>query len=78
MKRIYESECEGRRLRGRHRKEWKDGVEEYLIAGGININGVHRLVRDRDEWKKFVRGGNESIAPFCSTEASTSWLPTSY
>ena len=60
VKRIYVSECEGRGLRGRPRKEWKDGVEEYLVARGRSINGVHRLVRDRDEWKKFVRGGTRA------------------
>ena len=40
----------GRRLRGKPRKRWIDGVEEDMKI--MKIRGWRRLVDDRGEWRK--------------------------
>lgn len=34
-KKVYESEVEGRKWKGRLRIRWRDGLEEYMIEMGI-------------------------------------------
>jgi hypothetical protein len=48
VKRIYESECEGRGRRGRPRREWENGINECLEHRGTNVLRVRRMVEDRD------------------------------
>ena len=55
-KKVYESEVEGIRLRGRPRTRWKDGVEWYLSESGVSWEQGRRLAGDWDAWGRFVRG----------------------
>ena len=43
---------EGRRLRGKPRKRWIDGVGEDMKI--MKIRGWRRLVDDRGEWKNII------------------------
>ena len=51
-KRVLLWKPEGRRLRGKPRKRWIDGVEEDMKI--MKIRGWRRLVDDRGEWKKII------------------------
>ena len=55
-KRVYESEVEGQRGRGRPNMRWKDGVRKYMNEGGAGWGEGRRLTGDRGAWGRFVRG----------------------
>ena len=55
-KRVYESEVEGQRGRGRPRVRWKDGVERYMCEGGVGWEEGCQLTEDRVAWRQFIRG----------------------
>ena len=57
VKRLYGSNVEGRRGRGRPRRVWIDGVEEIIREKGLDIRDARELTRDRGEWsRRFFTG----------------------
>ncbi len=56
VKKVYESEVEGQRGRGRPRTRWRDGVERYMSEGGIGCEEGHQLTWDRKAWRQFICG----------------------
>lgn len=63
VKRIYESECKGKRRRGRPCKRWIDSVNECLSERGLNEMQAERIVYDRRRWRGYVRGDAWGPAP---------------
>ena len=57
VRRVYEAEVEGRRPRGRPRLRWRDGVLRAVEGRGVDMDVAGELVRDRGEWRRFVRAG---------------------
>ncbi|MCP3679428.1 MAG: hypothetical protein GY782_03855 [Gammaproteobacteria bacterium] len=55
-KRVYASEVEGTRGRGRPRFRWRDGVGKYLREGGLSWEEGRLLTGDRVTWRRFVLG----------------------
>ena len=55
-KRVYVSEVDGDRGRGRPRLRWRDGVEKYLGEGGLSWGEGRQMTGDRGTWRRFVRG----------------------
>ncbi len=55
-KRVYASEVEGTRGRGRPRCRWKDGVGKFLREGGLSWEEGRLLTGDRVTWRRFVLG----------------------
>ncbi|PSN36938.1 hypothetical protein C0J52_20059 [Blattella germanica] len=51
-KRVFLGKLEGRRLKGRLRKRWIDGIEEDMKIMGMRI--WRRLMNDREERKKIM------------------------
>ena len=58
VKRIYESDVEGRRRAGRPRRRWLDGVEELVRWRGGDMQVARECVRDRERWSEWYRGFN--------------------
>ena len=56
VKKIYVSECGGRRPRGRPRNNWMTGVKECLASRGKDVTWANAETRDRDRWRRFVKG----------------------
>ncbi len=56
IKKVYESEVEVQRGRGRPRARWKDGVERYMSEGSVGWEEGHQLTRDRNAWRRFICG----------------------
>ena len=56
VKKVYESECKGKRKRGRPRKRWIDSTRECLRVRGLNETQAEQVVYDRDKWREYVRG----------------------
>ena len=54
-KRVMESEVEGRRVRGRPRMGWSEGVKNSLDAIGVPEEERRVLANDRIKWKKVVK-----------------------
>ena len=61
-KRVYVGECAGSRSVGRLRKKWIDMVKECLQKRGLYIRQGRRIVKDRSEWRGFVRGNAWDVA----------------
>ena len=59
-KRVYNSEIEGRGVRGRPPVRWMSRVEEYYrerSGRGMNgLQGARRACLDRESWRSFCRG----------------------
>ena len=55
-KRVYESEVEGQRGRGRPRTRWIDGVERYMSENGVGWEEGRLLTENRGLWKRFFCG----------------------
>ena len=55
-KRVYVSEVDGVRGRGRPRLRWRDGVERYMREGGLSWGEGRQMTGDRGTWRRFVRG----------------------
>ena len=58
VKRVYESEAEGNRGRGRPRKGWLEGVREVLGSRGLSVEEARVRVHDRKGWRSMCRGGD--------------------
>ena len=56
VKRMYKSECIGKRPPGRAKRRWIDSVEECLVEKNVSLVQARRLAHDRCEWRGFVRG----------------------
>ena len=61
VKRVYVEECAGSRSVGRRRKRWIDTVKECLKKRGLEIRQARRMVQDKSEWRRFVRGNAWSV-----------------
>ena len=61
-KRVYVGQCAGSCSVGRPWKRWIDTMKEYLKKRGLDIRQAMRMVQDRREWQKFVRGNDWGIA----------------
>ena len=61
-KRIYVGECAGSRSVGRPRNRWIDTVKECLKKRGLDVRQARRMVQDRSEWQRFVRGNTWGVA----------------
>ena len=55
-KRAYVGECTGSRSVGRPRKRWIDTVKGCLRKTGLYVGQARRMVQNRSEWWRFVRG----------------------
>ena len=55
-KKIYVGECVSSRSVGRPRKRWIGTVKECLKKKGLDIRQAKRMVQDRSECRRFVRG----------------------
>ncbi len=59
-RRVYVSEIEGGKLRGRPPVKWRDRMQEYVreMGGGSlrNLEQARRECQDRERWKLFCRG----------------------
>ena len=60
-KRIYISEVEGNRGRGRPKRRWRDAVNDVLARGGLDMQEGERRARNRGEWKLFIYGGRRAM-----------------
>ena len=54
-RRVMMAEVSGRRLRGRPRLGWMDGVEVALINRGMTVEAARQCSRDRKVWRALVR-----------------------
>ena len=55
-KRVYVRVCARSRSVSRPRKRWIDTVKECLKKRGLGVRRARKMVRDRSEWRGFVRG----------------------
>ena len=55
-KKVYSSEVQGVRRRGRPRARWKDKVKEYMEEGGLDWEEGLEMTGDRVGWRSFCRG----------------------
>ena len=56
-RKVYESEMQEPRCRGKPHKGWMDGVKEVLSERGLNSQEVKECVQDKREWRSVCRGG---------------------
>ena len=61
-KRVYVGECAGSRSMGRPRKRWIDTVKESLKKRVLDVRQASKMVQDRSEWRRFVKGNAWSVA----------------
>ena len=61
-KRVYVRVCARSRSVGRPRKRWIDTVKDCLKKRGLDIRRARKMVRDRSEWRGFVRGNTWGVA----------------
>ena len=63
-KRVYVGECAGSHSEGRPWKRWIDTmkVKECLRKKDLDVRQAMRMVQDRSEWQRFVRGDAWGIA----------------
>ena len=55
-------ECAGTRLVGRPRMRWINTVKECLKKRGLDVRQAKRMVKDKSEWRGFVRGNAWGLA----------------
>ena len=55
-KRVYVGERAGSRSVDRLRKRWIDTVKECSKKRGLAIKQARRMVQDKSEWRRFVKG----------------------
>ena len=61
-KTVYAGECADSCSVGMPRKRWIDTVKECLRKRGLDVREAARVVQDRSEWRRFVRGSAMGIA----------------
>ena len=61
VRKVYESQMQGPRSKGRPRKGWMDGVKEVLSKMSLNIREVRECIQDRREWCSVCRGNNVTL-----------------
>ena len=61
-KRIYVGECASSRSLGTPRNRWIDTVKECLRKRGLDVRQARRMVQDRCEWRRFMRGNVWDVA----------------
>ena len=49
---IIEGKVEGKRKRGRQRKQWYDNIKEWT---GLTYKEAKRLAQDRSSWRKLTK-----------------------
>ena len=49
-------ECAGSHSVGRPQKRWIDSVNDGLKKRGLNVRQTKRMIYDKNEWQKFVKG----------------------
>ena len=54
VKKVMKSQVNGRRMRGRPRMGWMEGVKGALSNRGMSVDAAKVCARDRDEWRKRV------------------------
>ena len=60
--RVYVRECAVSRSVGRPRKRWIDTVKECFFEKKFGCQAKWRIVKDRSEWRWFVRGNSWDVA----------------
>ena len=55
-KRFYVLDCAGTHSVGSPRKRWIDTVKECLKKTGLDVRVARKMVQDRSEWWRFIRG----------------------
>ena len=63
-KKVYESEMQGPRCRGRPRRGWMDGVKGELSKRSLTIQEAKECVHDRREWHSVCRGNDVMLVSF--------------
>ena len=61
-KKVYVGECAGSHSVDRPQKRWIDTVKECLRKRGLDVRQARRMVQDRSEWRRFVRGNAWDVA----------------
>ena len=56
---IIEGQVEGKRRRGRQKKQWFDNVKEWT---GLTYTYVKRLAQNRQEWRAKIRRSAQMVA----------------
>ena len=56
VKKVYESDTNGTRSRGRPRRRWMDEVQDCVRRKGLTIQEAKVSVQDRNEWRTICRG----------------------
>ncbi len=60
VKKVYISELEDAKGRGRPIGRWKNGVKEYLnkrgVGGGVRLERARKECIDRERWRSFCHG----------------------
>ena len=54
VKKVFNSEVDGERGRGRPKLRWMDGVSELLNRRGLGLQEGVRVAGDRREWRRIV------------------------
>ena len=55
VKKVYNSEVEGPRRKGRPRRGWEESVKDTLVGRGLNVAEAKELAQDRVKWKAMWR-----------------------
>ena len=63
VKRVYKSDCDGRNRPGKSKSRWIDNANRVLNERGKTLANAKTLAKDRDCWKKFVRGNKRGSLP---------------
>ena len=61
-KKVYVGECAGSHSMGRPCKRWIDTMKDCLKKRGLDIRQARRMVQNRSEWWRFVRGNVWGVA----------------
>ena len=60
--RVYTGDCAGSRSVGRPQKRWIDSVKDCLRKRRLVVSQGRKRVKDRSEWRGFVRGNTWCVA----------------